>query len=336
MWYKRAEAQKRYTFFFVAAALAAAFGGLLAAAIGKMDNMRGFRGWRWIFILEGCLTCVVALFCFALLPDFPEQSRWLTEEERAFVVARLRSDQGSSAVERPITARDVANVFRDWKVFLGGFMYFGLVVPAYGYAYFAPTIIHEFGYTPIGTQLHSVPPWVGGFGSAMLVAALSDRLKHRYLFTLIPTCVAVTGFAILLSVHHRPKLQYAALFLVTTGLYSALPVTLCWFTMNLGGHHRRAIGTAWQLGVGNMGGFVSTYAFLARDAPAFRPGYAISIAFACLSAAVCAAYFCAVWAENRTRAAAAREKPASDLNLNLTDSDKAALGDLSPEFRYQL
>src|SRR5437762_13638142 len=58
MWYKRHEAQKRYSFFFASTTLAGAFGGLLAAAIGKMDGVRGYLGWRWIFILEGCLTAV--------------------------------------------------------------------------------------------------------------------------------------------------------------------------------------------------------------------------------------------------------------------------------------
>ena len=51
MWYKRAEAQKRYSFFFSSTTLAGGFGGLLASAIGKMDGMRGYSGWRWIFIL---------------------------------------------------------------------------------------------------------------------------------------------------------------------------------------------------------------------------------------------------------------------------------------------
>ncbi|CCM04874.1 uncharacterized protein FIBRA_07067 [Fibroporia radiculosa] len=37
MWYKRAEAQKRYSFFFSSTTLAGGFGGLLATAIGKMD-----------------------------------------------------------------------------------------------------------------------------------------------------------------------------------------------------------------------------------------------------------------------------------------------------------
>ena len=56
MWYKRHEAQKRFTFFFSSTTLAGAFGGLLASAICKMSGMEGYSGWRWIFILEGELN----------------------------------------------------------------------------------------------------------------------------------------------------------------------------------------------------------------------------------------------------------------------------------------
>lgn len=48
MWYRRSEAQKRYSFFFSSTTLAGAFGGLLAAAIGKMQGIRGYSGWRWV------------------------------------------------------------------------------------------------------------------------------------------------------------------------------------------------------------------------------------------------------------------------------------------------
>ena len=129
MWYRRAEAQKRYSFFFSSTTLAGAFGGLLAGAIGKMDGLRGYRGWRWIFILEGILTCVVGIFFWFLLPDFPEDARWLREDERAYIKARLEVDQGKSALERSITFKDVMNVFKDYKIIVGGFMYFGLIVP---------------------------------------------------------------------------------------------------------------------------------------------------------------------------------------------------------------
>lgn len=116
MWYRRSEAQKRYSFFFGSTSLAGAFGGLLASAIGNMEGLRGYRGWRWIFILEGLLTCIVAFTFFFVIPDFPENAKWLTEEERRYVQIRLLKDQGRNAAERPISFRDVVKVFKDYKV----------------------------------------------------------------------------------------------------------------------------------------------------------------------------------------------------------------------------
>jgi MFS family permease len=329
MWYRRHEAQKRYSFFFSSTTLAGAFGGLLASAIGKMDGVRGYLGWRWIFILEGLLTVVVSCFFFFLLPNFPEESKWLTEDERTYVKARLQIDQGKSARERPITIRDVGRVFKDPKIMVGGFMYFGLIVPAYGYAYFSPTIIQGYGYSPIQTQLHSVPPWAAAFGFSMLVAYFSDKLKHRFLFTIFPICVCISGFAILLTVHNHRQVQYAALFLVAMGAYTAMPVIVCWFNMNLGGHHRRAIGSAWQVGFGNIGGIIAVYSFLKKDGPRYIPGYSISIAFVCLSALSCVTYFVMCSWQNRKRNKSVRD-------VGLTEYEKMELGDMSPDYRYLL
>ena len=73
-WYRRAEAQKRFSLFFSSTSLAGAFGGLLASGIGKMDYVRGYRGWRWIFILEGTFTVLLGIFFLFTFPSFPEQA----------------------------------------------------------------------------------------------------------------------------------------------------------------------------------------------------------------------------------------------------------------------
>lgn len=165
-------------------------------------------------------------------------------------------------------------------------MYFGLIVPAYGYgeydlrdhnlcglictllAYFAPAIIQNLGHSSIRTQLFSVPPWAAAFAVAMIIATISDRVGHRYLFTLLPQGIALAGFGILFSVHNRPNLEYAALFLAAAGTYSSMPVIVCWCATNctfssvysivtsltsdkVAGHRRRSVGLGWQIGFGN-------------------------------------------------------------------------------------
>jgi hypothetical protein len=103
------------------------------------------------------------------------------------------------------------------------------------------------------------------------------------------------------------------------GAYSAMPVIVCWFNMNLGGHHRRAVGTAWQVGFGNIGGIIATYAFLSTDAPYYKKGYSICLAFLCLSAASCCVYAVAVLAANRRR-------DKSPVDVGLTEYEKTELG----------
>ncbi|KAG5979794.1 hypothetical protein E4U55_004752 [Claviceps digitariae] len=336
MWYRRHEAQRRYSFFFNSTTLAGAFGGLLAAAIGQMSGQRGYSGWRWIFIIEGSFTVLVSVLLFFLLPNFPEQASWLRDDERRYVAAKLRLDQGQEAgLERAITLADVGRVLRDYKVLVGGFMYLGLVVPAYGYAYFAPSILASYGFSPTQTQLRSVPPWAVAFVVSMLVAFLSDKMRHRTLFPILAVCVAIAGFAILKSVNHDTNVQYAALFLAATGTYTAMPIIVCWFNMNLGGHQRRAIGSAWQVGFGNLGGIIAAFVF-EQDKGAgqsdYGLGYSCCIGFCCVSVAACVLYALACWTSNRDRD---RGKEVGRMAA-LSEGDKIAQGDLNPSYRYLL
>jgi hypothetical protein len=118
------------------------------------------------------------------------------------------------------------------RIIAGGFMYLGFVVPAYSYAYFAPSIIETFGYSPVRTQLLSVPPWACSFVFAMLIATFSDLAGHRFLFVIFPMLVALSGFATLLGAMGNHKASYGALFLAVSGVYSTMPVIVCWFNSN--------------------------------------------------------------------------------------------------------
>lgn len=163
----------------------------------------------------------------------------------------------------------------------------------------------------------------------MIVAFVSDKFQHRFIFTLIPISMTIAGFAVLLNVHTNRHAEYAALFLVAMGAYSAMPVIVCWFNMNLGGHHRRSVGSAWQIGFGNIGGIIATYSFLAKDAPRFKRGYSICVSFVCVSAVSCIVYFVSVLMQNRKKDKAGRD-------LSLTEQEKTNMGDLSPDYRYLL
>lgn len=120
-WYKREESQKRFTVYWSSVILAGAFGGLLATAISKMDGMRGLASWQWIFLLEGIAAILVGIAAFFFTCDFPKEASWLTPEEKAFVIAKTKSDESHTV---SITKQDYVDYFLDPKAWLGAVMYF--------------------------------------------------------------------------------------------------------------------------------------------------------------------------------------------------------------------
>ena len=250
-WYKREEAQKRFTLLFCSTGLAGAFGGLLAYAISKLEGKAGLPSWRWVFVIgvslfplpmvvdlidfaisEGLMTVGCAVVVFFLISDFPEESRWLSDDEKAFVKARLAEDTGDSQLNVHPTWREALGVLRDFKLVLGGLAYFGLIVPGASYAYFAPAIIRSLGYSPVMTQLYSVPPWAVSFALSMAAAAASDHYKRKFIFILPLLLISVVGIIVLLNVHESVDVRYGALFISMMGGFAALPIILCWFSVN--------------------------------------------------------------------------------------------------------
>ena len=282
-----------------------------------------------VFIIEGGFTVFCSVIVFLFLSDFPEEAKWLKPSEKAFVAARLRVDQGEAARNHKVSPKAIVKILSEFRVLIAGVMYLGLVVPAYSDAYFAPSIIQGFGYSQIQTQLHSVPPWAAAFGFAMLTATFSDMTRHRFAWIIGCLCVAISGFAILISIQGQTQVQYAALFLVAMGCYSAMPFMVCWFNMNIGGHVRRSVCSAWQVSFGNIGGIIAVFVFLPSEKPVYTTGYSVCIAFTCLATVSVIMYGLSCIRENRKR-------DKTPTNLNLSDSERAELGDLNPEYRFLL
>ncbi|KAL1969447.1 hypothetical protein VTN77DRAFT_8885 [Rasamsonia byssochlamydoides] len=306
-WYKHEEAQRRFTLYWSSVIIAGAFGGLLATAIANMNGIRGLSNWRWVFILEGILTILVGILSFFTVTDFPREAKWLTPEEKEFVLAKTRANESHKV---SVTFKDIVTFFMDIKVYFAAIMYFAIVVPIYSMSYFLPTIVQTLKYSVVETQLHSVPPFAAALGMSLLMAFMSDRTRIRVPYILFGDALLIIGLALLLTLHGSEHFsaEYAGICLVSMGAFAAGAIIVCWYLMNLQGHVQRSIGSAWMIGFGNAGGIVATFAFLKKDAPYYRTGYWILMAMTIVGTVSALIYAALVQREKRAAIKEGNEK----------------------------
>lgn len=293
-YYTRLESQRRFSTFFSVVCLAGACGGAIAYRIGvDLVDAHGLESWQYIFIIEGSFTAGLAFLLYFTISDFPEEARFLKQNEKDFLKQKLAIMSGiESGFEIKYNIKDIMNVLKSPGVWIPTLSYFGLVIPSYGYAYFATSIISLMGYTGMELNRHSIYPWLVAFGFSIIMGYLSDRYRIRLPFAVVSCLVAVAGLAMILgvgsgSVHTR----YAGCFLSVTGLYTAMPLLICWSSLNFGGHLRKGVGSATIVGCGNIGGIISTWIFLTKDAPLYVPGLSVSILFTVVAMFAIIGYF---------------------------------------------
>ena len=83
-----------------------------------MAGIGGYNGWRWIFIIEGLVTVVVAMVSKFLIVDWPETSKFLTAKERAFVLYRTGQDTTEAKMDR-LDKKSCRRILTDWKIYTG-------------------------------------------------------------------------------------------------------------------------------------------------------------------------------------------------------------------------
>ncbi|KAI3319487.1 MFS general substrate transporter [Xylariaceae sp. AK1471] len=330
MWYKRRERQYRVAIFFSGAALAGAFGGALAYGIGRLGGVVWANGWHWIFILEGIATVVVATAAYWFIHNYPDNAKFLNDDERKFLHQRLAADCDATHQEE-FSWAGVREALRDPKCWLYGLGFHTMSLPLYTLSLFLPTIITNLGYKAATAQLLTVPPYAFAFGTTVAVAVLSERLGKRAIFIGGSAIFAAIGYAILLSNTNpvaRPGVSYVGVFFAAGGIYPAVALVLSWPTINVSGQTKRATATAMQISIGNVGAVLGTQLYRSHDGPRFIVGHSFALGYLLANAIVVTVLALLLRKENKRRAQIAEE--VKDIG-ELVDWS----GDVDPRWRFE-
>lgn len=102
----------RFGIFLSGAALANAYGGALAYGLSHIDS--SISNWRFLFIVEGVPTALLAIFCWFWIPDRPEKAVWLNQRERE--IAKSFAENQPGAFEKPgFHLHQLLDALKDYK-----------------------------------------------------------------------------------------------------------------------------------------------------------------------------------------------------------------------------
>jgi len=279
-WYRRSELTFRLSLYIVMAPLAGAFGGLLASGILQLDSVGSLKTWRMIFIVEGVITCGLAIISFFTLTDRPASARWLTEEEKDMAIARVKAERvGATRVLDKMDMKKLWMGISNPVAASTSLVFMLNNVTVQGLAFFAPTIVRTIypDKSTVTQQLFTVPPYIVGAFFTLLFPLISWKLDRRQIFMILSAPLTMVGFAIFLGTTNTDA-RYAATFLIASSLFSLGAITNGQVSANVVTDTARSSAIGLNVMMGNVGGLVSTWSFTPKDAPNYPIGNGLNLA----------------------------------------------------------
>jgi ACS family tartrate transporter-like MFS transporter len=271
--------------FMVALPLAVATGAPVSTALLELNGLFGLAGWKWMFIFEAVPTVLVGIFLLFFVTDRPQLARWLSEEERGWLISTLETERRLVEAKRKVS---LWQSFWNPKVLLLTLNYFGIVASSLGMLLFLPQIIKQLGLTNMQVGWVTMIPYLCGAVAMLAWGWVSDRMAERRWNLFWACMVAAAGLTIAAQTVGTAwalvGMSIAAIgFYGSKGSFWAMPPMILTGTA-------AASGIAWINSVGNLGGFFgpSVVGWVKDYSGSFAGGLYALAGFALLSAIVSA------------------------------------------------
>ena len=195
-------------------------GGPLAGVILDVHWLNT-AGWRWLFLLEGIPAVLLGIVTLFVLPDRPNEARWLAQEERDWITLRLAEERRAKAHAEKMS---IWQALRHPPVLILTAGLFFTYTGGYAFWFWEPTMLQRF----TGWSV----PKVGWFGVLIFGAGLigmlalgwsSDRTRERRWHYAIPQLTAAAALTIWLFLPHSNELLLTMFSLIGFGTIAYLP-----------------------------------------------------------------------------------------------------------------
>ncbi len=245
-------------YFLFGAPLAFIIGGPLSGSLLSLEGSSfafGLYGWQLMFVVEGLLASIVGIWVFFYLDDRPEKAKWLTDDEKNALSAKLALEEDSKKGHSP---KGALSALLDMRVLYLCLIWFTVQVCGYGIYFFLPTQIATLLGSKVGILVGfvtAIPPLCAAI-AVYYVPRISERLRERRKVASITFMLGAAGIAVSGLFDSIPIIAIIALCVAAAGHLAMQPLYWSFPSAYLGGT-AAASGIALINSVGNLGGFVA-------------------------------------------------------------------------------
>ena len=212
-WFPTADRARAMSGFIVAIPLSLAFGAPISGLLLNVDWL-GWRGWQWLFVLEGLPAVVLGILTYLLLTDRPRDAKWLTPAERDHLEGVLAEE---ARAKESIHKFTVGQALRSGNVWLLAFGIFATNMGGYALTFWMPTTVKNIsGGSDLASLLYSGLFYLCGLVGVLYSGFAADRSGNRKL-----TCIVgqlATGTFLAMAAIPGQTFPMIMTWLVLTGL----------------------------------------------------------------------------------------------------------------------
>lgn len=193
LWYPPAYRARAVTLIMTGAGVAAIVGAPLGAFFMQMHGFAGMQGWRWLFLMEGIPVIILGLLAFRMMPASPQDAKWLSDEEKDWLVASFESAAAVPGTDEAPARRTPASY-----IGAAAMVNFFVAGAASTMVFWIPKVGQEtLGMTLPEIGKIIVPMFFVGIVVAYIVSHYSDKRGKRYPYVIWSAMLAagLTGLA---------------------------------------------------------------------------------------------------------------------------------------------
>ena len=274
--------------FLIGLPVAVALGAPISTALLGLDGLFGLRGWQIMYIAEAVPTVFIGVLTYFVLTDRPQEAKFLSEEERNWLVSTIAAERRATEAVRKFTMWEA---LYNPKVLLLSLNYLGIVTASLGMLIFIPQIIKSLGnYSNMTVGWLTMIPYICGAIAMVVWGRISDRMNERR-WNLFFGCVLSTVGLVIAGMTMGTWGALVGMSIAAMGFYGSKGPFFAMPPMFLSGP-ALAAGIAWINSIGNLGGFFGpSYVGLMKDLTGGYAGGLYGLALLGLVAAIVCALF---------------------------------------------